>query len=374
VREPNQASAILLCSRRRARASRLVHGVRALLLTSGLSVAACAEPELDEKKPGTDSATDAAKQTDAGRSDGGDKAPRDSGPVTPPRDDPPDTGAPDASSTVAVAAPPSWAAPLLGHYVVRVRNYSREVSTGAGTAHEIVSSARIFYDQSSGEVQMRLQMCRDEGDALGLFKGMLAYPQWYPERHLRVRYANGEFYTESPVVETIGYDETVRADCTSGGQLVDRAEVQAWLAVSGKCECPAPGARLPTKKEDCRVTDPDRDKKPGITLLTDFGGVKASNYAVSRDNSQIEHGKIDAENRQHRGSHGVNQETYQLECPGGACQRPDLRDCPVEQNTVEFGPLDARDDEALWPCDQAQTMATAVLSPGKAVFPDAVCP
>ena len=355
---------------------------QALTLSCALGLLACTEPQygnpdaaLHPVDPGPDGRIPGLLGPDGRVAPGPDVDPSqpDGGTDVPSNDD---AGPLDDAGLFGMDQPPKpgqlapeWSVSLQGDYVTRQVLFSRETTIGTQSSHEILSSVQIAYDERTGETTLRLHMCRDHVNLFVGQSGSVKHPTDYPTRFLLLKYAQGEFHTESMKPDFVGYSELPPAGCTPGKKL-PRTPTQAWL--SDTCDCPANIQDLPESTSDCRVIDSDNDGKPGFTIQLN-GTVNTNDYVVSRDFSQMVHGTI-AANGRHRAAYLVNQDTYQVQCDG-SCTRGNFVNCQATANPVDFIRLVSRPDGAPVPCpDALKLVDDGMLFPtGTPVFPSSGC-
>jgi len=243
--------------------------------------------------------------------------------------------------------PPAWALPLLGDYAMRVRIYGTESTTGnlISATNETISAVQFRYDAASDRVLVDTQMCRNHAELSFGQNGAIKYPALYPVRTQRVQFEGGTFSTESLDTGAVGYVDAVPAGCVPGKQI-DRSADQTWLGAT--CTCPSDNG-LPTVREDCRLTDPDHDMKPGFTIAFS-GTITSEDYCVTRDTSRMVAGKIDPDGH-HIASYLVYQDSYQIECAQGGCTRAKADICRDDDNTALFAKVEPQKGGALWNCD-----------------------
>lgn len=265
-----------------------------------------------------------------------------------------DPGADDAGSTTGPAVPTGqtrWPDSILGTFAIRMRFFGNDATLSALALilHEKVALAVVTREDPAGPVSMKFTICRDFGKLQSPLSAGVIGTTVYPERLEPVLFtlveSQGVFHTEA-APRLIGYDDKVPASCASASTAPKRAE-QVWLT-SALCECGMPSSP-PTKLNDCRVTDPDRDGHPGVTIELS-GSSTGKDYVRFRDQSQLSAGKLSGDGR-HTGLWLENNDYYQLQCATGICARTAYRACKPEVNPVLFAPLLAKPGGGEWTCE-----------------------
>ena len=188
-----------------------------------------------------------------------------------------------------------------------------------------------------------------------------------PPRELRVSLGNDCSWTATAdTATTIGYEATPPAACEDEPRLF-ATEEQVWLTdaaadsgvVPGICRCPETD-ELPVqgKIDDCRLTDPDHDGHPGLSLRTSADG--AQSYVAYRNASTYVNGHVDK-----GGSHGANERRIDafsfLSCEPSACSITAGRICPPERNPVQFVRLPSAALDIEWTCDDILSHLTELF-------------
>jgi hypothetical protein len=250
----------------------------------------------------------------------------------------PDAAEPTGDASSVVAALPSWAEPLRGRYALRARFYGREQSSGTQTLQEVLALALVAQDRA-GPLVLELRLCDNTGIAKAALGPELTtriqYPELYPMRRFPIELRDGVWSTNK-VPTSIGY-EAEAPGCGAGDATGLRQ--RAWLK-DRLCQCPSDTDMLPTSLDDCRLSDPDADSQPGITVkLT--GLFSGTDNVRLKDFSQLVHGRVAPDGR-HRAEYAIREDYYALTCTactGGA--QPNITDCHPGNNPVELVPIDA---------------------------------
>jgi hypothetical protein len=173
------------------------------------------------------------------------------------------------------------------------------------------------------------------------------FPQHTPVRHLELLVTGGSFRTQGEPL-LLGYESLSEADCPPSTRIAkpDRR----WLT-DGKCSCPSSDLP-PTKRDDCRVIDNDKDSFPGATVRYTSG---SDSYMAIRDRSQLVEGVLDPAGF-HRASYLRLGEANALQCTAGCSGSPNVSLCPQQSNPVRFQPLsELAPDGQPWTCATLQT-------------------
>lgn len=264
---------------------------------------------------------------------------------------PADAGTSDAGADQA------WPKPLLGTYALRVRFFGSDDGVApVDYLHEKLGFA-IVREKASGEVEMEFSTCLDFAKTQPGLVGELRVQTRYPERLEPDRFTvlrRGEEFHTTQAPRLVGYEDTVPVECEAGAATAPRKAEQGWLGAT--CSCVNPESGPPTTVNDCRVTDPDHDGQPGVSIQLS-GTSGGQDFVRWRDQSQIREGKL-AANRRHTALWFGNSDYYQLQCASGICVRSTgYRVCPPALNTVEFEPLEEMSPAGTaWQCDQILTL------------------
>jgi hypothetical protein len=270
------------------------------------------------------------------------KAPGDSGDAL--RVDAGATASKDATLDASVqhdASPPSDADFPLGEYALLARFYGISLPAGTGYFGE-EAIAKVNVQRVNGELQMSWTYCAYRGLlvvplVLNNVSYAVLHPESFPQRTYRIELDGSSFQAFGDTL-LIGYEDL--ANCPEGSTQLHPE--RAWLS-NGQCTCPSSTVLPPTLPSDCRVTDPDRDGKPGFTVQF-TGGTENFSYTRIKDGSQILHGTI-AANGHHTAQYSANSDTYQLSCAREPCTRASAQVCANDNNVVRFLPLPARAGE-----------------------------
>jgi hypothetical protein len=269
-----------------------------------------------------------------------------------------EAGAEEASADTGVGAldPDAWAGPLLGRYVARSDAYIRDPFSGV--ASYIKEILLVNIERTDDEVWLTAQTCAwDASNEWGKVK--LVRPSAVPPRHERVRYADGRWRTE-PGLQALGYNVESPPICAGKeGLSVAKQPGQSWLAEA--CSCATSNVSLPGI-EDCRVTDPDGDAKPGITYaFVSPLGDKTDIHVVREFRFHLQDGTISATGR--HGAHEVQpQRSLQLSCYPTNCLNiaNNSVPCPPSNNRMQFARLAS--DAGSATCEQALMQASSELA------------
>lgn len=228
----------------------------------------------------------------------------------------------------------------VGQYAVVARFYGAATNPGGGTFTEQMTVLADVH-RVNNKLQMTWKTCAYDGRAFITLFPEINYAgvdaTKFPVRTLQLAIDGNSFQTTGEA-SSIGYTELT--GCPQGGTQYhpDRP----WLS-GGRCDCPS-STLLPTMASDCRVTDPDGDGEPGITVAWK-GGTENFSHSRIRDSSQLLSGVIAADGR-HTAQLSAAYDNYQLSCAREPCSRFAVRVCPPAQNPVRFFLLEAKS----WTC------------------------
>ena len=128
--------------------------------------------------------------------------------------------------------------------------------------------------------------------------------------------------------------------------------------VPGICRCPETD-ELPVqgKIDDCRLTDPDHDGQPGLSLRTSADG--AQSYVAYRNASTYVNGRVDE-----GGAHSANEQRIDafsfLSCEPSACDHGRTHLPPSVTRAVRTGCSSAALD-IEWTCDDILSHLTELF-------------
>jgi hypothetical protein len=251
---------------------------------------------------------------------------------------------PDAQGQhdAAAGAPLDWQAKLRGRYAVRAFSFAR---AGAPQSREDVLLVSI--EAVGGELRLIEQTCASSfGWNAGslVARAVLRSPEARSPRSLRVEY-DGQYWSTLSDVYTHGYASSPPQACAGGASATPSAE-QGWITGSCRCESGA----LPSGADDCRVTDPDGDDKPGFTLDVVVGGFPSEYYVVERQLDRYVNGTI-AESGLHVAFTAKESQDALVGCLGTCDLTPPQACPPVGANYAWFAPLPELDaGGADWTC------------------------
>jgi hypothetical protein len=206
-----------------------------------------------------------ATGTDGGNRSGDDRGPtgRESVTQSDASDDnkPPIEESADAGGPV-VSAVPKWAKPLTGRYATRSFAFKQDQY---GTVVRAEQLGIVEFALEGTGMVLRSKTCVSLADN-STAQLRLIDPASLPERVEQVVFSELE-RSWSTVGSTylVGFMRQPTPSCEGKqGQSVAKAEAQVWLTGS-TCRCVL-AAEKPTR-DDCRVLDPDHDKKPGVSYM-----------------------------------------------------------------------------------------------------------
>lgn len=285
-----------------------------------------------------------------------------------------DAGSPHISETRADAATttaaPSWAPSLVGTYAARVQSFAEDSSS-------LLSARllqRITITRQGDAYELTTQHCEWIANA---FIGTLRVidPASLPPLRQRLVFT-GDTFASEPIDFAQGYQAGLPECAGKPGEALPRRSEQSWITGS-TCTCPGP--TVPDRSDDCRITDPDRDGRPGYStrfiatpplLDADIWGVGA--YA-----SSFVAGKRAADGvltAQVRGNETWQQFGCSLGKPDDCLQfSGTAASCAPEYNRAEFVPLAMRSvPGGEWNC-AAIVARAAELFPAPPGAPPSSC-
>jgi hypothetical protein len=245
----------------------------------------------------------------------------------------------DASEPTTTAVP-LWAMPLLGQYAVRAFELKRDDYTVTRAEQRSL----VEFVAVGGGMQLRTTMCLFQSDN-GNAQLVLLDPAHAPQRVEEVVFSEEDkrWGTTSAESFYIGYSAALPSICDGklGGSSVPHLPSQVWLS-SANCVC---GQRNdPPTLDDCRVLDPDNDKKPGVTFSFE-SSIPRSSYKLYyglRSDSHYVNGVVGADGSVHTANQMPVENNYQFGCDPSDCA--DLSKlgeiCPAFFNPVRFKRLD----------------------------------
>lgn len=254
-----------------------------------------------------------------------------------PNGDPPsDAGSAAVTSTVF----PDWAEPLIGSYAARQFSFAKD-RLGIVSSFEELALMQIVRVDSGAELRTKLcsMVATSTEDVLKLLD-----PSGLPETIRQVTFDDaGRWGTDARALG-FGYERAVPAACVGKeNQSIPKVSAQTWL--TDTCRCPSSAEAAP-RIDDCRVLDPDGDKKPGLSysdkgkpgaLIGSF--INTTLHAVILSRTHAVAGRVDAQGA-HHAQLVVDEVAYQLSCEPDCPQITDVgRPCTSEFNDLHLVPL-----------------------------------
>jgi hypothetical protein len=265
----------------------------------------------------------------------------------------------DGGSIVAPAAPnlPAWSAQLAGDYALQAFTFSEDrriVIRWRG-----LSLARIAL--VDGHYQAQVTGCELVAlSASGSSSGDARSPNFPPRRH-RVDLIGEQTFNIVPIDVAFGYD-TVQPPACAGrfGSSAVKRPFQTWIS-GDTCRCS--GEALPAV-DDCRVTDPDGDNRPGYTAMARTIAGTTTIWGINEIRSSFVQGRIGV-GRAHSALYQLNEQTVQFGCDGALCSTASTSvDCATEHHPVRFAPLERLvPPPAGWTC-------TGIVERAATIFPE----
>lgn len=235
---------------------------------------------------------------------------------------------------------------LKGKYAVRARFYGKDVATGTQYLSQQLIWLAEVRDSEDGGLELLARVCEDRGEGTGLFvtqkiSAIMRHPEHVAVRRFTIDLEGDTFGTRSEPF-LIGYKEPP-AECQ--GQ---RGE--SLVTSEGTCVCPT-STQPPTRVNDCRVYDSDKDGNPGYAVeLT--GGINRVDHVRHKDQSQLKNGKV-ASDQHHTATYSYNHDHYTLDCGQRDCPTSEYQPCLLEESQALFYPLDElAPNGSDWTCDE----------------------
>jgi len=279
----------------------------------------------------------------------------------------------DCDAGGAPAAPPPWAALLLGQHAMRARFFARSMGllqawNPLKNEYWLLATFRL----EGNEVRLSTKTCRaiGENNLAGLVANVAPlYTDKLPVREYLVRSDGREWWTEGEPL-ALGFQTTPLVPCPTPGAKVPRAPEQAWIT-EGQCTCPALDAPPPTSSLDCRVDDLDGDRSPGVTVSV--SGAVATKYSVRLlDSAELVHGVFDPSGRAHAAHYAPNSSLAQLGCAQEPCPPVLAQDCHPSVNPVLLRRLAEAGAPAL-ACDDVLAAQGTLFPADSLEFPSDGC-
>lgn len=269
----------------------------------------------------------------------------------------------DAGANTANASTlPTWAAQLPGVYAVRVQAFS----VSSGTALRWTSLGKMNITQTGDQLSAVMLACSmtaatQAGTDLGRTDGAAKLPA----RPFAVTF-KGDTFTISPTETAVGYDEKPPEACQGheGGSVTKRP-FQTWIAGT-QCVC---GIEALPEANDCRVTDPDSDGRPGYSSSSPIAGV--TTWGVSQSFSKFVEGHVGNE-QAHTALYFEDGRLNQFGCdPIGACGAVGTsKGCPLQDARVLFAPLhDNAAPSGGWTCASIEASLSKLFPGAPPPFP-----
>jgi hypothetical protein len=261
----------------------------------------------------------------------------------------------------------AWARPLLGRYAALSHSYKQDEYDTMTRAEELAYAE--FIQTDAGALTLRTRLCSAIATT-SLASLRLTNARAFPERTETVLLSETEQrWSTAGTTLVAGFTREAPPALCAGklGQAVAASpEQQPWLR-AGTCRCAAAGEE--PLIDDCRVVDPDRDRKPGLTYELEGLGASLGNatvYAVAESDTHYVHGLVGADGARHSANVLPADKVYQLDCePVGCGNLAKLgKYCAATINHASFVRLPAASAAAdADPCD-------AILATWRTLFPE----
>jgi len=270
----------------------------------------------------------------------------------------------DDAGVPLMSTVPKWAIPLIGRYATRSFAFKQDQY---GTVTRAEQLAIVEFALDGPGMTLRSKTCLSLGDNKTA-QLRVVDPGSLPERLEQVVFSELErSWSTIGSTYVVGFTRQPTAACEGKqGQSTPKTEAQAWLTGS-TCRCVA-AAEKPTK-DDCRVLDPDHDKKPGLSfMLKGFSSslLDGTLYGASESDTHYVGGKVGAEGTAPTASINAADRNYQFGCDSATCfEIADLgTPCPIALSQVRFIHLD----------EATTTTCADVAANVNTLFPSAVPP
>jgi hypothetical protein len=265
----------------------------------------------------------------------------------------------DAAVAAQKPAFPSWATPLLGTYAVQAHSFSFDNFANLVKAISRLEEISLVHIERVGETtEMRSKLCiyaaQGQNDDL-----RMTDPSGLPEVRRALAFGEDKSWTTDALPWGIGYSREVPTECIGkeNQQVARRPGQQAWLTGS-TCLCPS-SAQVGPRVDDCRVSDPDNDGKPGLTFTMKGRGaylaiLNEEFQAVLIDRAHVIGGRVDDSGTNHFGNRVMDGIAYQFPCATSNCSLVSdvARPCTSEHNGVRFHKLEKLEGDAEWTCEK----------------------
>lgn len=239
-----------------------------------------------------------------------------------------DGGAEADGSTLALPLPKGLS---LGRYATRIYSFTVDGFAAArGVGYSYMDIKR-----RGSDIVLSEHYCSFTG-AWALFlevKASFTYPVGFPPREVTVHEGSDGWYT-SDTRYAVGYTLDVPDTCTTPGATVT-APASHWNR-GGVCTCPLRADDPPTSASDCRVTDPDGDAKPGLSVRVDIAGAPSVFRVVQENQDRYLQGRSVSSDRM-VARYLSDAKGEVLECvPSEPCTFGNPVPCPPESNLAEL--------------------------------------
>lgn len=285
----------------------------------------------------------------------------------------PDTGmaGPEHAAVPDASAPDATLDPLHSMWVGRyaARSFLFSYDSPLKSSARLLTLAQIMPDADGGLV-LDEQPCHFQGTWNFFGTGELRVE--FPEVHYRshVLY-DAEHFHSAEAVAALGYTAEPPRACDAGTTTIAATDDQVWL--QSTCDCPRSLSVLPTALRDCRLTDPDKDRMPGVTFQATFETSTVIYRVVQEERVRLHNGyrmkdRLYADREFLDTTKILNcvingDATSADRCPIGAA-----KPCPKEHNDTELVPIPAH-----WGCAQIIERELSTFALQQPAFP-ASCP
>lgn len=270
---------------------------------------------------------------------------------------------------------PEGARALVGRYALQSVSFGYldlAPTVASRVTRKDVALASI--SEQNGALFLSVQLCSSitTHNTLGQLLTATGKPfslESYPVRSLRLKLGPGCTWSAAPVAPIVwGYSAPIPMRCTTPLANVP-AQEQPWL-LSETCQCPANDG-LVANIRDCRVTDPDRDGRAGVTLTISSHELGDEVHQLAyRIESAFNSGTIDGSSTRTtlRAREHISESVTKLACDSATCEVGDTL-LPCHDNTTRV---------TLQRIEGAETSCEAAIrtfwSEAELAFPEHDCP
>ncbi|HEX6244490.1 MAG TPA: hypothetical protein VFZ61_26410 [Polyangiales bacterium] len=246
----------------------------------------------------------------------------------------PDAETPPPDATVADPVP-NWAKPLLGRFAKRSIYFAYDDTGSGGITATIDVSLVTVSATGSGQLELVGQQCSyDVHWSTGQASFLLLEPTTLPSVRQSLSLGQAPHFSSDTASLQMGFDSTRQSRCSPGASYADKYDDQSWITGS-RCSCSNVPGVLPTEINDCRVSDTDGDRRPGVAL--DGTGFALDITAAINTTIKIADGEVRGD-----GEHVLReQRTRNVACLAGTCLPMNDQLCPGGETLMRPLPANA---------------------------------